>query len=176
MFRSQRIAVEAYQLVSARIPKVNDKSKQDKAQTSTPEEAPESENDNKKPPSKTDQKYLSYARSFPTLVHTSGLSQAVAYSLAKKDEHLHILEDVTSLILAISPELLFANNGQDSNDVARFCRSAREADRDDYIRLSRFTLDASSWIKRYAEALIEREDKTPDNDSPQKAPAPNQEG
>lgn len=146
MFRSQRIAVEAYQLVSAR-------SQGNGAQ-----------------------KYLSYARSFPTLVHTSGLSQAVAFSRAKGKEHLHLVEDVASLIVAISPELLFANNGKDNDNVERFCRSAREADRNHYIRLSRLTLDASGWIKRYAEALIEPEEKISDNGSPEEASAATQEG
>lgn len=85
-----------------------------------------------------DDKYRSFALSFPALLHNCGLAQAVAFAVAKKSHHLSVLEDVAATIGCNQAELI---------------KNSREHQLGDYLRLSREALEAASWIKRYTEAL-----------------------
>jgi CRISPR-associated protein Cmr5 len=96
-------------------------------------------------------KYLSFARAFPTLIHTSGLAQATAFALAKGEEKGDVLGDL-ALVL-----------GRGEAKGADFVAEARgepgpAADLAGYIHLSREALSAASWLKRYAEALLTGEE------------------
>lgn len=98
-----------------------------------------------------DDEYASFAKSFPALIQTAGLCQAVAFATAKSRKSpavKHVLEDVVATIDA-APET-FAND----------CRTAPLQT---YIHLTRRTLQGAMWVKRSIEAVAERTD---DSDVP----------
>jgi CRISPR-associated protein Cmr5 len=86
--------------------------------------------------------YASFAKSFPALLHTAGLCQAVAFAQAKPGQSLQVLGDVMATM-----------NDPDLPTVARFGELSRQAGPTEYLRLSRIALQAATWIKRYVEAL-----------------------
>lgn len=94
-------------------------------------------------------KYLAFARTFPTLVHTSGLAQAAAFALAKKEEKLEVLDDLAQVIHAADDEWQFVD-GRALDAKAR----CSETDVWTYMRLTRQALQSATWIKRYSEALL----------------------
>lgn len=93
-------------------------------------------------------KYLAMARSFPTLVHNCGLSQACAFALAKGAERLDVLSDVAVVASAGLPALANGDPAQALHDRATTCEC------DEYMRLTRTCLEAATWIKRYSEAVL----------------------
>ena len=90
---------------------------------------------------KKKKEYASFAKSFPALIHTCGLVESLAFADAKGRDD--ILKDLASVLETSREELL---------------AESRHADVVTYLRLSRETLDAAGWIKRYVEALLD--DKT----------------
>jgi len=81
--------------------------------------------------------YASFAKSFPSLIHTCGLVQALAFAEAKKRRDY--LKDLAS-VLATDPD--------------RLLEQSRRLDLMGYVRLSRNAIEAAGWLKRYAEALM----------------------
>lgn len=94
--------------------------------------------------------YLSFSRSFPTLVHTSGLAQASAFCLAKQDPQVLLLEDVAAVVSELDRSFEIEEHRL-AESIQECARTAKALD---YIRLSRNALNAATWVKRYAEALI----------------------
>ncbi len=86
-------------------------------------------------------KYVSFAKRFPSLVHTCGLAQAVAFAHSKAPK-------------AYLEDLFYVMDGA-TTDVASFSAKLRSADLSEYMRLSHSALDAAGWLKRYAEAVLE---------------------
>ena len=84
--------------------------------------------------------YLTVARAFPTLLHTCGLAQALAFAAAKKGAHERVLRDLAAVLPWASVEELL--------------RESRRCELFDYQRLSREARAAATWLKRYAEALL----------------------
>ncbi len=89
-------------------------------------------------------KYKSFALSFPALVHSCGLAQALAYAQAKS---LGEFQD----------DLAFVINGNGSS-FKTLAQQSREADLSDYRRLTYEVISGASWIKRYVEALFKDSD------------------
>ena len=86
------------------------------------------------------EEYSSFALAFPSLVHSCGLAQALAFAQAKgRADYLSDLENVLG-------EDMGENGGGD------LCTRSRESELMEYTRLSRRVLAASSWIKRYCQA------------------------
>ena len=80
--------------------------------------------------------YKSFALAFPALVHSCGLAQSMAFAQAKnKSDFVEDLENVL---------------GDERTNW--LCARSREADLEEYTRLSRQVLMASTWIKRYCQA------------------------
>jgi CRISPR-associated protein Cmr5 len=91
---------------------------------------------------KPDREFASFARSFPSLIHSCGLAQAVAFARAKKrDEYL---EDVAAVLAAAGH--------RDLGTPEALEKGTRESPVPAYIRLSRNALQAAGWLKRYVEA------------------------
>jgi CRISPR-associated protein Cmr5 len=88
------------------------------------------------------EEYLSFANSFPSLIHSCGLIQAVAFAQAKKKTNL--LEDLAEVL---------------SLPVAELTVNARSKPLAVYMLLSREALLAAGWLKRYAQALIKKKDE-----------------
>lgn len=81
--------------------------------------------------------YKSFALSFPSLIHTCGLVQAVAFAKAKdKDGYISDLQAVFNEI-------------DNAGDLAA---RSREAPVMEYMRITRHAISAASWIKRYCQA------------------------
>ncbi len=91
--------------------------------------------------------YLSFANSFPTLVHSCGLVQAVAFAEAKKNSA--ILEDIAEVL---------------QKPLDEITNQARSKPLSSYMLLSREVLSAAGWLKRYSQALI-KENKGEGNES-----------
>lgn len=92
----------------------------------------------------TDQKeYRSFAKRFPTLIHTCGLMQAVVFAQAKGGMQEAVLND-------------FINIQGEKKD--KFLCGCREDDMQKYMLISRIAMIAAGWLKRQADALIEGED------------------
>ena len=81
--------------------------------------------------------YKSFALSFPSLIHTCGLVQAVAFAEAK--EKGGYIDDLQKVF--------------DRTDNAGDLRArSREAHVMEYMRITRHAISAASWIKRYCQA------------------------
>jgi CRISPR/Cas system CMR-associated protein Cmr5 small subunit len=86
---------------------------------------------------KGDEDYRSFALSFPALIHSCGLVQAVAFA---KIKHSDYVEDLAAVL----------NEVESHTDLPN---ESRTADIVKYMRLSRRALSAASWLKRYAQAF-----------------------
>ncbi|GHV28340.1 hypothetical protein FACS1894167_05080 [Synergistales bacterium] len=86
--------------------------------------------------SQTSEEYRSFALSFPSLIHTCGLVQAIAFAESKK--MTDYLEDLAEVLKTVEKNL-----GQNLSKVSR------ETGVVEYMRLSRRSLSAASWLKRY---------------------------
>lgn len=92
--------------------------------------------------------YATFAKKFPSLIHVCGLAQAVAFAQAKKESKY--LEDLASVLKA---------TGQSGITTAEeLAEKSRTVKVSEYLRLSRHALAAAGWLKRYVEALTEKED------------------
>ena len=91
-------------------------------------------------------KYRTLALNFPSMILQSGLSQAIGFLMAKgKDEHQMLLYHLATLVL-----------GKQAQDK-QLHQTILTADLKHYQLLTRQTLEASSWLKRYTEALLKKE-------------------
>jgi CRISPR-associated protein Cmr5 len=88
--------------------------------------------------------YKRFSKSFPALIHTSGLAQAIAFGQVK------------AKALTFMADLAHVAGVADLDELAR---EARTASLPRYQRLSRDTLAAATWLKRYAEALLKGDDE-----------------
>jgi CRISPR-associated protein Cmr5 len=94
--------------------------------------------------------YSRFAKQFPAMIHSCGLCQALAFASAKgNNDHVRHLAAVMAM----------------GDDERQFLQDVRTANTVEYLRLNRIGLQAASWLKRYAEALL----KDPDDDSSEKA-------
>lgn len=90
--------------------------------------------------------YASFAKSFPALLHTAGLCQAVAFALAKSGMPQRVLEDIVAT--AGLPDIERPEDLRQRSHVAGVL---------EYLSLSRAVLQAATWVKRYAEAIEKSE-------------------
>lgn len=96
---------------------------------------------------KLDDRFASFAREFPSLVHSCGLAQAVAFGLAKKSHQHYYLDDLAAVLAAVGHKTEAKAEGLE--------KAARSLPVNDYVRMSRHALLAAGWLKRYAEAMSE---------------------
>jgi CRISPR-associated protein Cmr5 len=109
---------------------------------------------------KPDREFASFARSFPSLIHSCGLAQAVAFAQAKrapekgKDTPGKYLDDLAAVLAAVN----HSDAHSDAATADALEAATREAAVPDYIRLSRNALHAAGWLKRYVEAVSPQQD------------------
>jgi CRISPR-associated protein Cmr5 len=89
--------------------------------------------------------FASFTRSFPSLLHSCGLAQAVAFAKAKG--HDPYLQDLAVVLRSVGHS--------EAETADSLERATREHAVPAYIRLSRSTLQAAGWMKRYVEAVEE---------------------
>jgi len=87
--------------------------------------------------------YSSFSKSFPAVINNCGLAQAIAYGFAKKAP------------LDYMKHLAAVAGFENQDDMAS---SSRSVDVSEYLRLTRQTLSAATWLKRYSEALLGNDD------------------
>jgi len=88
--------------------------------------------------------YGAMAHKFPVLVRQAGLIQALVFVHTRgKKAHKILLEDLAQVIAEQSAE--------------EFVRQCREADLTTYMWLTRQTLSALEWFKRFAQSVLEVE-------------------
>lgn len=89
-------------------------------------------------------RYGTMAHKLPILIHTAGLAQALAFVEARQvPQQLTLLDH-----LATTVALPGINNRQE------LTRRSREAELADYMLLTRRTLQALLWYKRFAESIL----------------------
>jgi CRISPR-associated protein Cmr5 len=84
--------------------------------------------------------YARIAKRFPSLIHNCGLAQAVAFLQAKSGSEL-------------LGDLAFVVHGSEQTHGV-FAEETRNADLGRYLLLTQQALEASTWLKRYAEAVL----------------------
>lgn len=89
--------------------------------------------------------YVSFAKKFPSLIHACGLAQALAFAEAKSEDDY--LQDLANVVRA--------GGHADIESASILSKKSREESLAGYLRLSRNTLLAAGWLKRYAEALTD---------------------
>jgi CRISPR-associated protein Cmr5 len=88
--------------------------------------------------------YGSMAHKFPVLVRQAGLIQALVFVQTRnKDAQKAVLEDLAQVVA-----------GQDTQVFVHQCREAKLMD---YMWLTRQTLSALEWFKRFAQSVLEVE-------------------
>ena len=131
--RSQRYALQSYKKIS---------------RIKAPSEADHKSADFKVPNPKD---YGALALNFPVMVLQSGLVQATGFLLAKaKPHHLQFLDDLASVLAEVGTVQL--DKAQAPRDA--FHQKIVASDLATYQYLTRCTLEASSWFKRYAQAEL----------------------
>ena len=95
-------------------------------------------------------KYRALALSFPIMVLQSGLAQATGFLQAKssgENEYQRYLSDLAGILGKSSGENLH--------------QAVIDSSLPDYQQLTRQALDASGWLKRYAQALLKEDTPAP---------------
>lgn len=94
-------------------------------------------------------KYRTLALTFPTMIMQSGLAQAIGFLMAKnKTEHQKLLQHIAKI-------LNYVDNGQGNPNALH--KAILSSSVTKYQLLSREALDASACLKRYTQALLEKQ-------------------
>ena len=99
--------------------------------------------------------YKSLANSLPGLILQNGLAQATGFLVANskgKGEHKALLDDL-SAVLRAAKVVVDAADGEQLHREIIGSDSPRH-----WMQLTRHSLEASAWIKRYAQGLLKGED------------------
>lgn len=92
-------------------------------------------------------KYGALAHKLPGLVLQNGLAQATGFLLAKgKDEHLALLGDLRQVLHAVGATAADDGQALHTQIIA--------ADLEATMLLTRRTLEAAGWIKRYVQGVL----------------------
>lgn len=97
--------------------------------------------------------YGSMAHKLPVLIRTSGLAQALAFVKARNQE-----ETPQQQLLKDLEVVLRANGALAQN--ARLTDQSRNADFEEYMRLTEAALQALLWFKRFAQSELKVESGT----------------
>lgn len=96
----------------------------------------------------TQKEYSTLAHKLPGMILQSGLAQATGFLLAKdKDEHRALLDDLNAVLRATAATTTESGKALHQAII--------ESDLQEAVNLTRRSLEASSWIKRYAQAVLD---------------------
>jgi len=96
--------------------------------------------------------YGGMALKLPVLVHTAGLAQALAFVKSRGKTSLDaLLDDLAQVI--------------NEKDADNFLKRSREAKLQDYVYLTKKSLTALEWFKRYAQSVLNVESTDDDGSS-----------
>ena len=86
--------------------------------------------------------YGSIAHKLPILVRTAGLAEALAFVESRgKDAHKALLEDLAGVV--------------SDKSMKDFVGQSREVEMQEYIYLTRRTMLALKWFKRFAQSVLD---------------------
>lgn len=91
---------------------------------------------------KSDEEYVQLAKRFPALVQSCGLAQALAFIGAKEGQTGKDYIDHLTQVM------------REEGDLSE---ASRKADLMEYQRLTYESIESATWLKRYSEALLEKE-------------------
>jgi len=106
---------------------------------------------------KLDDKYETFAKKFPALIHTCGLAQAVAFAEAKGKSKADKKPKPEMLYLEDLAAVLSKSGHGEIESASKLAETSRNEQMSGYLRLSRDAINAASWLKRYVEAAGEGE-------------------
>ena len=102
-----------------------------------------------------EKEYKALANSLPGMILQNGLAQATGFLVAKcKGEHKALLDDLSAVLRAA--KVVDAAHAADGEQL--HCVIIASNDPRHWMRLTRHSLEASAWIKRYAQGLLNGED------------------
>lgn len=118
--------------------------------------------------------YGALAHKLPGMILQNGLAQATGFLLAKgkseKSEHRALLEDLNAVLRTAGAVPATTDDGRASDGPALHDRVIR-SDLTGTMNLTRRSLEASAWIKRYVQGVL-RVDATGDQAAEDETPAP----
>ena len=92
-------------------------------------------------------KYGTLAHKLPSMILENGLAQATGFLLAKgKSEHIALLNDLNAV--------LDAAGATDTSAGTELHRTVIESDLNRTMLLTRRSLEASGWLKRYVQGVL----------------------
>lgn len=95
-------------------------------------------------------KYGSLAHKLPVLIRTGGLAQALSFIQARNKEgtsQRRLLQDFEAVLKDKKIQVLASDK--------RLAEQSREADFEEYMRLTEASLEALLWFKRFAESELQ---------------------
>lgn len=110
--------------------------------------------------------YTSFAKKFPSLVHTCGLAQAVAFAEARGASKNPLEIKPHKLYLADLAQVLRSIGYTTITSDTELAKQTRDDGLAQYLRLSRDTITAASWLKRYIEAVAPEDPTEPSEVTP----------
>ena len=115
--------------------------------------------------------YGALAHKLPGMILRNGLAQATGFLLAKGNrEHRALLEDLNAVLRAAGAVPATTDEGRALDGPALHGRVIR-SDLTGTMNLTRRSLEASAWIKRYVQGVL-RVDATGDQAAEDETPAP----
>ena len=91
--------------------------------------------------------YGALAHKLPGMILQNGLAQATGFLLAKgKQEHCALLDDLNTV--------LHAAEAKNTSDGTALHQKIVGSDLDEILMLTRRSLEASGWIKRYVQGVL----------------------
>jgi len=102
---------------------------------------------------KPDREFVSFARSFPSLIHACGLAQAIAFAQAKGAAEKGREKKTSGKYIEDLAAVLAAAGHPDAATADALSAQTLSAPVPTYVRLSRNALQAAGWLKRYVEAV-----------------------
>ena len=114
--------------------------------------------------------YGALAHKLPGMILQNGLAQATGFLLAKgRDEHLDLLEDIGAVLRSAGAVPAASADGRALHDLIIGSGLS------DTMNLTRRSLEASAWIKRYVQGVL-RVDATGDREAAEDGGGPHEDG
>lgn len=103
-----------------------------------------------------DHEYARFCRNLPAMLLQNGLGQSLAFLRSKRGEGQSGAKAAGKLYADLSGWLMGERRLYDGEDLIR---AVMDGDRKEYMAANEEALEFSGWLKRFADALIGREDQ-----------------
>ena len=92
------------------------------------------------------EKYRALAHKLPGMILENGLAQATGFLMAKGNEHRVLLDDLCVVLRAAETTTV--------GDGSRLHQEIIDGDLDRTLMLTRRSLEAAGWLKRYVQGVL----------------------